>query len=192
MSKLESVCVFLGSSTGTNPANAAATVAMGETLVARGLRLVYGGGNAGLMGLLANTVLEAGGEVLGVIPQNLFTKEVTHRGLTELIETQTMHERKALMYDASDAFAALPGGMGTLDELAEVSTWRQIQLHDKPVGVVNTEGYYTHLLDWFDRVTRDGLMSANSRSLLHTAATPAELLDFFEGEQPVAQSKWDS
>lgn len=192
MSKLESVCVFLGSSTGDNPANAAATVEMGEALAERGLRLVYGGGNAGLMGLLANTVLAAGGEVFGVIPQNLFTKEVTHRGLTELIETATMHERKALMYEASDAFAALPGGMGTLDELAEVSTWRQIRVHDKPVGVVNTDGYYDDLLRWFDRVIADGLMSANSRSLLHTAGTPGELLDLFEGDQPVAESKWDS
>lgn len=192
MSKIESVCVFLGSSTGTNPANAAATVAMGQALAARNLRLVYGGGDAGLMGLLANTVLDAGGEVLGVIPENLFTKEVTHRGLTELIETSTMHERKGIMYERSDAFAALPGGMGTLDELAEVSTWRQIRLHNKPVGVVNTNGYYDDLLGWFDRVTSDGLMSENSRSLLQTAATPAELLDLFEGDQPVAESKWDS
>ena len=192
MTKIESVCVFLGSSTGSNPANADATIAMGQALVERDIRLVYGGGNAGLMGLLANTVLDAGGEVLGIIPENLFTKEVTHRGLTELIETSTMHERKGLMYERSDAFAALPGGMGTLDELAEVSTWRQIRLHDKPTGVVNTDGYYDHLLQWFDRVTSDGLMSANSRSLLHTAPTPAALLDLFQGEQPVAESKWDS
>lgn len=192
MPKIESVCVFLGSSTGTNPANAAATVAMGEALAARKIRLVYGGGNAGLMGLLANTVLEAGGEVLGVIPENLFTKEVTHRGLTELIETTTMHERKGIMYERSDAFAALPGGMGTLDELAEVSTWRQIRLHDKPVGVVNTDGYYDDLLGWFDRVVSDGLMSENSRSLLHTAATPEALLDLFKGDQLMAESKWDS
>ncbi len=192
MPKIESVCVFLGSSTGSNPANAAATVAMGEALAARQTRLVYGGGNAGLMGLLANTVLEAGGEVLGIIPQNLFTKEVTHRGLTELIETTTMHQRKAIMYERSDAFAALPGGMGTLDELAEVSTWRQIRLHEKPVGVVNTDGYYDDLLGWFDRVTADGLMSENSRSLLHVAPTPVELLELFDGPQPMAESKWDS
>ena len=192
MPKLESVCVFLGSSTGSNPANAAATVAMAEALVERGLRLVYGGGNAGLMGLLANTVLEAGGEVLGVIPANLFTKEVSHRGLTELIETSTMHERKALMYDHSDAFAALPGGLGTLDEIAEIATWRQIQLHDKPVGVVNTDGYYDHLLHWLDRVTTDGLMSENNRLHIHAGTTPDALLDLFEGEQPVAEPKWDS
>ncbi len=192
MPKLETVCVFLGSSTGSNPANSAATVAMAEALVERDLTLIYGGGNAGLMGLLANTVLEAGGRVVGIIPQNLFTKEVTHRGLTELIETETMHERKALMYERSDAFAALPGGMGTLDEIAEVSTWRQIKLHDKPAGVVNTDGYYDHLLSWLDRVTTDGLMSENSRSLLLSAPTPSELLDALENDAVVAESKWDS
>ena len=192
MPKLDSVCVFLGSSTGTNPANASATVSMGEALLERGLRLVYGGGNAGLMGLLANTVLDGGGEVLGVIQRNLFSKEVAHRGLTELIETDSMHERKALMYEHSDAFAALPGGLGTLDEIAEIATWRQIQLHDKPVGVVNTDGYYDHLLGWLDRVTADGLMSANNRLHIHEGSSPEELLDLFAGEQPIAAAKWDS
>lgn len=192
MQKITSVCVFLGSSIGSNPANSEATVAMGQTLAERDIRLVYGGGKAGLMGLLADTVLDAGGEVLGVIPRNLFSKEVTHRGLTELVETESMHERKALMYERSDAFAALPGGMGTLDELAEIATWRQIALHEKPVGVVNTNGYFDHLLSWLDRVTTDGLMSANSRSLLHSAATPADLLNLFEGDQPRAEPKWDT
>lgn len=165
---------------------------MAEALVERDLTLLYGGGNAGLMGLLANTVLEAGGRVVGIIPENLFTKEVTHRGLTELIETSTMHERKTLMYNRSDAFAALPGGMGTLDELAEISTWRQINLHNKPVGVVNTDGYYDHLLSWLDRVNSDGLMSDNSRSLLVSAPTPGDLLDALAGDNNVAESKWDS
>ena len=192
MLELKSVCVFLGSSTGSNPSNVAATVAMAEALVERDLTLIYGGGNAGLMGLLANTVLEAGGRVVGIIPENLFTKEVTHHGLTELIETKTMRERKALMYDRSDAFAALPGGMGTLDELAEVSTWRQIKLHNKPVGVVNTDGYYDHLLAWLDRVTDDGLMSQNSRALLLSASTPDALLDALAADDNVAESKWDS
>lgn len=192
MSKLETVCVFLGSSTGSNPANAAATIAMAESLVERDITLLYGGGNAGLMGLLANTVLEAGGRAVGIIPENLFTKEVTHRGLTELIETKTMHERKALMYERADAFAALPGGMGTLDELAEISTWRQIKLHNKPVGVVNTNGYYDHLLSWLDTVATNGLMSENSRSLLLSAPTPAALLDALAADNTVAESKWDS
>ncbi len=192
MTELKSVCVFLGSSTGSNESNSAATVAMAQALVERDLTLVYGGGKAGLMGLLADTVLDLGGEVLGIIPKNLFTKEVTHRNLTELVETDTMHERKALMYERSDAFAALPGGMGTLDELAEVSTWRQIDLHNKPVGVVNTNGYYDDLLSWLDRVTTEGLMSANSRSLLLSAATPSELLTLLQDDETVAESKWDS
>ncbi len=165
---------------------------MAEALAERDMTLIYGGGSVGLMGLLADTVLERGGEVVGVIPRNLFGREVSHRGLTELIETETMHERKMLMYERSDAFAALPGGMGTLDELAEISTWRQIGLHNKPIGVVDTGGYYQHLLAWLDHVAHDGLMSANSRSLLLSAETPAELLDELVSDTVEAQSKWDS
>ena len=192
MAELSSVCVFLGSSTGSNPANAEATVAMANELVARNLTLVYGGGAVGLMGLLADTVMEAGGDVVGIIPRNLFGREVAHQGVTELIETADMHERKALMYDRSDAFAALPGGFGTLDELAEVSTWRQIGIHAKPVGVVDVDGYYTDLLKWLDRTVDDGLLSADNRSLLHSAPTSGELLDTLEGDAREATPKWDS
>ena len=192
MAELSSVCVFLGSSTGTNPANAEATIAMGNELVRRDLTLVYGGGAVGLMGLLADTVMQGGGRVVGIIPRNLFSREVAHQGLTELIETVDMHERKALMYDRSDAFAALPGGFGTLDELAEISTWRQIGTHTKPVGVVDVDGYYTHLLAWLDRVVDDGLLSADNRSLLHSAEDSGSLLDLFEADDRVASPKWDS
>ena len=192
MAKLSSVCVFLGSSTGSNPANAEATVAMANELVQRDLTLVYGGGAVGLMGLLADTVMQGGGRVVGIIPRNLFSREVAHQGLTELIETTDMHERKALMYERSDAFAALPGGFGTLDELAEISTWRQIGSHSKPVGVVNTDGYYTLLLSWLDRVVTDVLLSADNRALLHSAPTSSELLDLFATDDRVAAPKWDS
>ncbi len=192
MAELSSVCVFLGSSTGTNPANAEATIAMGNELVRRDLTLVYGGGAVGLMGLLADTVMQGGGRVVGIIPRNLFSREVAHQGLTELIETVDMHERKALMYERSDAFAALPGGFGTLDELAEISTWRQIGTHTKPVGVVDVDGYYTHLLAWLDRVVDDGLLSADNRSLLHSAEDSGSLLDLFEADDRVASPKWDS
>lgn len=192
MAELTSVCVFLGSSTGTNPANSEATVALGNELVARDLTLVYGGGAVGLMGLLADTVLEAGGQVVGMIPRNLFSREVAHQGITELIETNGMHERKALMYERSDGFIALPGGIGTLDELAEVTTWRQIGLHDKPVGVLDVGEYFTHLLAWLDRVVDDGLMSAQNRSLLHRAETAGELLDLFAADDGGAAPKWDS
>jgi len=180
MTSLSSVGVFLGSSAGSNPAHSAATVALANELVARNITLVYGGGAVGLMGLLADTVLEGGGQVTGVIPTNLFAKEVAHRGNTELIETDGMHERKALMYERSDAFIALPGGMGTLDELAEIATWRQIGLHNKPVGLINSDGYYDHLLAWFDRVVDDGLLSSQNRQLLRVNANPAELLNELE------------
>jgi uncharacterized protein (TIGR00730 family) len=192
MPKLSSVCVFLGSSTGTNPANAEATIAMAHELVARDLTVVYGGGKSGLMGLLADTTLEAGGRVVGIIPRNLFSREVAHRDLTELIETETMHERKALMYERSDAFAALPGGLGTLDELAEIATWRQIGSHVKPVGVVDVDGYFGPLLSWLDRVVDDGLLSASNRDLLHSAATPSALLDAFEIDEQTAEPKWNN
>lgn len=192
MPELSSVCVFLGSSTGTNPANADATIAMARELVVRDLTVVYGGGSVGLMGLLADTALEAGGRVVGIIPRNLFSKEVAHQDLTELIETATMHERKALMYERSDAFAALPGGLGTLDELAEIATWRQIGSHAKPVGVVDVDGYFALLLSWLDRVVNDGLLSPSNRDLLHSEATPAALLDAFVADDRSAASKWDS
>jgi len=192
MTDLRSVCVFLGSSTGSNPSNAEATVAMAKELVRRDITVVYGGGNVGLMGLLADTTLAAGGRVIGIIPRNLFTREVAHQDLTELIETDTMHERKALMYERSDAFAALPGGFGTLDELAEISTWRQLGTHTKPVGLLDVDGYYQSLLAWLDRVVDDGLLSADNRSMLHSAATPGELLDAFSSDNRPTHPKWDS
>lgn len=189
---MTSVCVFLGSSTGSNPANAEATIALAHELVARDLTVVYGGGAVGLMGLLADTALEAGGRVVGMIPRNLFSREVAHQGLTELIETDGMHERKALMYDRSDAFIALPGGIGTLDELAESATWRQIGVHHKPVGVLNIDGYFTHLLAWLDRVVDDGLLSSENRAQIHEAETPGELLDLFLADDGGTAPKWDS
>lgn len=191
MSEIKSVCVFLGSSTGSNPANSEATVALALELVARDLTVVYGGGAVGLMGLLADTALEAGGRVVGMIPRNLFSREVAHQGLTELIETNGMHERKALMYDRSDAFIALPGGIGTLDELAEAATWRQIGVHNKPAGVINIDGYFTHLLAWLDRVVDDGLLSADNRALIHEAQTAGGLLDLFAADTGTAAPKWD-
>ena len=191
MSEIRSVCVFLGSSTGSNPANAEATKAMARELVSRDITLVYGGGAVGLMGLLADTVLEGGGRVVGIIPTNLFSREVAHRGLTELIETTGMHERKTLMYERSDAFVALPGGMGTLDELAEITTWRQIGSHKKPIGVLDVDGYFSLLLAWFDRVVEDGLLSENNRGLVHRAGSPAELLDLLSTSSACAEPKWD-
>ena len=184
MSTLNTVGVFLGSSTGTNPAHSDATVALANELVARNITLVYGGGAVGLMGLLADTVLEGGGEVIGVIPRNLFGKEVAHRGNTELIETDGMHERKALMYERSDAFVALPGGIGTLDELAETATWGQIGLQDKPVGVLNIDGYYDGLLAWLDRAVDEGMIRPKNK--LMSSAAPDQ-----GGEKPVVYAHVD-
>lgn len=192
MSDIASVCVFLGSSTGSNPANADATVALARELAARNLTVVYGGGAVGLMGLLADTVLEAGGRVVGIIPRNLFSREVAHRGLTELIETDGMHERKALMAQRSDAFIALPGGLGTLEELAEVATWRQIGIHDKPLGLVDVGGYYDGLLQWMDRVVEDGLLSDQNRGMVHADADPVTVLDLVMRDDQSASPKWDS
>ena len=184
MNTLTSVGVFLGSSTGTNPTHSDATVALANELVARNITLVYGGGAVGLMGLLADTVLEGGGEVIGVIPRNLFGKEVAHRGNTELIETDGMHERKALMYERSDAFVALPGGIGTLDELAETATWGQIGLQDKPVGVLNIDGYYDGLLAWLDRAVDEGMIRPKNK--LMSSAAPDQ-----GGEEPVVYAHVD-
>lgn len=165
---------------------------MARELVRRDLTVVYGGGKVGLMGLLADTALEAGGRVVGIIPSSLFSREVAHQDLTELIETDSMHERKSLMYERADAFAALPGGFGTLDELAEIATWRQIGSHNKPVGVLDVAGYYTSLLSWLDRVADDGLLSADNRAMLHSATTPTALLDAFANDERSVQPKWDS
>lgn len=184
MATLSSVGVFLGSSTGTNPAHSDATVALANELVARNITLVYGGGAVGLMGLLADTVLAAGGEVVGVIPRNLFSKEVAHRHNTELIETDGMHERKALMYDRSDAFIALPGGIGTLDELAETATWNQIGVQQKPVGLLNVDRYYDGLLTWLNRAVDDGLIRPKNKLL--SATSPDE-----GGEKPVVYADVD-
>ena len=191
MPELQSVCVFLGSSTGTNPDNAAVTVAMGRLLLDRDLTLVYGGSDSGLMGLLADTVMDGGGTVIGVIPRNLFTREVAHRGITKLIETDGMHARKAKMVEIADAFVALPGGLGTADELAEVATWRQIGIHRKPVGVVDAGGYFRPFLAWMDRMVEDGLLSIDNRALIHSASTPGDLIDALEHDNRLPDPKWD-
>ena len=192
MRELKTICVFLGSSTGSNPAISAATRDLGVAIAKQELRLVYGGGAVGLMGLLADAVLEEGGEVTGVIPRNLFGREVAHRTVTELIETDGMHQRKALMYELSDAFIALPGGLGTLDELAEVLTWRQIGLHDKPVGLVDVDGYFGSLETWLDRVVTDGLMNQNNRQLLISDPDPKIVLNLLHHQESAPSPKWDS
>jgi len=190
MPELTSVCVYCASSTGTNEAIVAATTELGVLLAERGIRLVYGGGAVGLMGLVADTVLEAGGEVTGIIPLSLFPKEVAHQGCTELITVDSMHERKRLMFERSDAFIALPGGFGTLEEIAEVTTWGQIGMHDKPVGVLNIDGYWDGLLSFLDRAVHDQLLKEQNNALLLRATTPTGMLDALENYTGSAEPKW--
>jgi uncharacterized protein (TIGR00730 family) len=185
------LCVFCGSKCGDQPAFAEATRRLGAALVRRGLGLVYGAGHIGLMGVLADAVLEAGGEVVGVIPQALVDKELAHSGLTEMHIVTTMHERKARMADLSDAFAALPGAFGTADELFEILTWAQLGLHAKPIGLLDVDGFFEPLLAWLDHAVRAGFLRARHRQLLLKADEPERLLDLLLGYQsPPVSPKW--
>ena len=185
------VCVFCGSSSGVRSAYAAAARRLGGALAGRGLGLVYGGGHVGLMGTLADAVLAAGGEAVGVIPQALVDKELAHGGLTHLHVVQTMHQRKALMADLADGFIALPGGFGTADELFEILTWGQLGLHAKPIGLVNVEGYFNALLTWLDYTVREQLVRPEHRQLLLAAEDPGQVLDLLTNYRPPGQQpKW--
>jgi uncharacterized protein (TIGR00730 family) len=178
------VTVFCGSSPGASPRYAAAARAMGEALVARGLGLVTGGGRVGLMGVVADAVLGRGGEALGVIPRLLATREVAHEGMTRLHVVETMHERKALMATLGGAFVALPGGMGTLEELFEALTWAQLGIHRKPVGLLEVDGYWAPLERFLDHAVEAGFLRPVHRALLVRARDPHELLDLLEQGPP--------
>lgn len=171
------VAVYCASSPGTLPLYAEAARAMGRAIAERGWGLVYGGGRAGLMGEVADAALAAGGEAVGVMPTHLVEREIAHEGLTQLHEVPGMHERKALMIELSDAYVALPGGVGTLEELAEVLSWARMKLHARPVGVLDTGGFYRPLEQLLDAMLEAGFLNADDRSLLIRAAEPAELLD---------------
>lgn len=171
------LCVFCGSSPGHDPVYAAAARELAEALCARGQGLVFGGSKLGLMGVLADRMLELGGEVIGVIPRFMIEREIAHRGLTQLIVVDTMHDRKAAMAQHASAFAALPGGYGTLDELMEIITWRQLGLHRKPIALLDTQGYFRGLLDFTDHMQRSGFVSDQYRPELTVASTVNELLD---------------
>src|SRR5713226_8253785 len=174
---MKRLCVFCGSSTGTDPRYVDEARLLGKLLARRGWGLVFGGGHIGLMGVLADAVLQAGGEVIGVIPQALVDKELAHPGVTELRIVSTMHQRKALMADLADGFAALPGGFGTGDELFEILTWAQLGPHPKPIGLLNVGGFFEPLLAWLDHAGREGFVKPKHRRLLVEAKTPEELLD---------------
>jgi uncharacterized protein (TIGR00730 family) len=187
---LSAIAVYCGSNRGTDPAFAAAAVSLGRLLAEREIRLVYGGGHVGLMGIIADAVLDAGGEVFGVITRALEAKEVMHRGVTELLVTETMHERKAAMADAADAFIMLPGGYGTFEEFFEVLTWTQLGIHDKPCGVLDVGGYFAPLRDLLDAATGAGFVIPAHRNLVITESEPAALLDRLAVWTPVQLSKW--
>ena len=184
------ICVYAGSSPGRDPAYAQAATELATLLAGRGTGVVYGGGKVGLMGILADSALAAGGEVIGVIPQALMDREIGHDGLTELRVVGSMHERKALMADLSDGFVALPGGAGTLEELIEIYTWSQLGLHRKPMGVLNIRGYYDGLAALLDHAVQEGFLREQHRAALHVAAEPAELLERFAGWEPTTVGKW--
>jgi hypothetical protein len=187
---MKRVCVFCGSSMGARPSYATAAHALGETLAARGLGLVYGGARVGLMGVVANAVLQAGGEVVGVLPSFLGAKEIAHDGLSELIVVESMHERKAKMAELADAFVALPGGFGTLEELAEVLTWAQLGLHGKPCALFDVDGYYAHLVAFADHASAELFVKPEHRRMLLVASSPDELLQALASYEPPAVPKW--
>jgi uncharacterized protein (TIGR00730 family) len=187
---MERVCVFCGSSVGRRPAYLDAARAMGRALARRGLALVYGGGGVGLMGAAADAALEAGGEVIGVIPRALELRELAHPRLTTLHVVGSMHERKAKMAELAHGFVALPGGMGTLEELAEILTWAQLGLHARPCGLLDVDGYYEPLITFFDRAVEEGFVRPEHRSLLVVADDPDALLDAFEAWRPPSVERW--
>lgn len=175
--RLKRLCVFCGSSSGTDPAYAQAARAFGMELARRQLTLVYGGGNIGLMGVVADAVLASGGQVIGVIPHFLERRELAHRGVTELRRVESMHERKALMADLADGFVALPGGFGTLDELCEILTWAQLNLHTKPCGLLNIQDFFAPFLSQIQRASSAGFIRHEHMELLFTESDPGRLLD---------------
>lgn len=187
---LRTVCIFCGSSTPEDQAFSEAAVALGSLLARRRIDVVYGGGRVGLMGLLADAVLARGGRVVGVIPKGLFSREVAHLGLSELREVDSMHERKRTMYDLADGFIALPGGLGTLEELAEVATWTQLGLHAKPIALLDVLGFWGPLVAQLDRMVATGLLKkANREIVLHTASA-VDVLDLLSSAEPVHVDKW--
>lgn len=189
---MKTVCVFCGSSEGAREDYAAAARGLGRAMAGRGLRLIFGGGQVGLMGVVADAVMEAGGEAVGVMPKSLLEKEIGHQRLTELQVVGTMHERKALMADLADAFVALPGGYGTFEEFLEVLTWAQLSLHEKPCGLLNVAGFYEPLITLFDHAVEEGFVRPDHRSLALLEEDPQRLLDLLESHVPPATEKWVS
>jgi uncharacterized protein (TIGR00730 family) len=187
---MKRICVFTGSTPGARTDYADAAQELGRLLVARGHGLVYGGGRVGLMGVIADAALANGGNVIGVIPEALAAKEIAHSRLTELRVVHSMHERKAIMAELSDAFIALPGGLGTLEEFFEVITWAQLGLHAKPVGIMNVSGYFDPLFAFLDRAVDERFVKVEHRAMIIMAHSPADLLDRLQSYKPPQVEKW--
>lgn len=186
----KAIAVFCGSSTGADPAYAAAARVLGTALAAQGLELVYGGGNVGLMGVIADAALAGGGKVTGVIPEALMAREIGHTGLTDLRVVGSMHDRKAMMASLADAFIAMPGGFGTFEEFFEVVTWTQLGLHAKPAGLLNVDGFYAPLIDFLDRATAAGFIKPPHRAMVLDDADPGRLLARLLVAEPPSVIKW--
>ena len=187
---MKRVCVFAGSSRGAREEYALAAQQLARELVAQGYEVVYGGGKVGMMGVLANAALEAGGKVIGVIPKALLAKEIAHAGLTELRVVGSMHERKAMMAELSVAFIALPGGLGTMEEFFEVLTWSQLGLHEKPCGLLNVSGYFDPLLAFLDSTVSERFVKSEHRALVITSTSPMELLERLAAYRSPHVEKW--
>jgi uncharacterized protein (TIGR00730 family) len=187
---IKSVCVFCGSSHGFAPEYGEKAKELGRAIAARGWTLVYGGGNVGLMGVVADAVIAAGGKVIGVIPEALLARELGHHGVTELRVVNTMHERKAMMADLADAFIAMPGGIGTFEEFFEVLTWAQLGIHHKPCGLLDTRGYYQPVMDLLTNAVTEGFLRAEHQQMVLKAEGVEELLAQMEAHKPPLTAKW--
>jgi uncharacterized protein (TIGR00730 family) len=184
------VCVFAGSSVGARPSYRLEAETLGRVLAARDIAVVYGGGRIGLMGVLADAVLEAGGHITGVIPGALATREIAHSGLSDLRVVTSMHERKAMMAELSDGFIAAPGGLGTLEEFFEILTWAQLGLHHKPCGLLNVDGYFDRLLALVEHATEEGFLRREHASMILVSASAPDLIGQMAAYQPPAAPKW--
>lgn len=190
MNEIKALLVYCGASEGYQPAFTIAAQRLGQLLAKEKIKLIYGGGSVGLMGILADSVLKNGGEVIGVIPDFLDEKEIGHKRITQMHCVKSMHERKAMMEKLCDAIIALPGGFGTMDEILEMLTWKQLGLHNKPIGILNVNGYYNHFLLQMNRMVEEGFLKPSNRDLLHVAETIPSLLAKMISTEQVAEEKW--
>ncbi|MCG8637651.1 MAG: TIGR00730 family Rossman fold protein [Desulfobacterales bacterium] len=187
---MKHVCVYCGSSDGKKPEYKEAARTLGRAMLDKGIGLVYGGAQIGIMGEIADTVMEGGGEVIGIMPKSLADREIFHTGLTRLEIVDSMHERKAMMADFSDGFIALPGGLGTIEEIFEVLTWAQLGFHQKPCALLNALGYYDNLSAFLNHTVIEGFVNTASRSMLITESDPVTLLERFEEYEAPVVNKW--